>query len=174
MVKNIYNNVDFNLNFLFNSELNNLKNYFLYFFIALNLRLKMPLLNTILRKNLKKKIIKIYSLGFLSKDISLNVINLGNNLNQLINILENKNKYIYSCFYNSFFLSSFINYKNYLNIVFIVGENFFYIKNAFKLLHNFYNKFNINYSDIYILFVNVIDLNYQELNLKKKKSFKNK
>ena len=174
LIKNIYNNIDFNLYFFFNSELNNLKNYFLYFFIVLNLRLKMPLLNSILRKSLKKKFIKIYSLGFLSKDISLNVINLGNNLNTVINILENKNNFIYINYFNSFFLSSFINLKNYLNVAFIVGENFFFIKNAYKLLNNLYINFNLKLTDLYILFTNVIDLNYQELNLKSNKKFKNK
>jgi len=174
LVKNIYNNIDLNLNFFFNSELNNLKSYFFYFFIALNLRLKMPLLNTILRKNLKKKTIRIFTIGFLSKDISINVSNLGNNLIQLFNILENKSSYNYFYYYNSFFLSSFFNLKNYLNNAIIIGENFFFIKNAFKLLSNLYYLLNFKYNDIYILFTNVIDLNSQELNLKKNKSYSNK
>lgn len=175
LLKNIYNNFDFNLNFFFNSELNNLKNYFLYFFLVLNLRLKMPLLNTILRKNLKKKTIKIFTIGFLSKDISLNVFNLGNNLLQLINILENKSSLNYSHYYISFFFSSFITYnslfKNYIDIALLVGENFFFFKNSFKLLLNCFQLLNIKYKDIYILFTNVIDLNYQELHLKNNKNY---
>jgi len=134
----------------------------------------MPLLNTILRKNLKKKTIRIFTIGFLSKDISINVSNLGNNLIQLFNILENKSSYNYFYYYNSFFLSSFFNLKNYLNNAIIIGENFFFIKNAFKLLSNLYYLLNFKYNDIYILFTNVIDLNSQELNLKKNKSYSNK
>jgi len=129
----------------------------------------MPLLNTILRKNLKKKTIRIFTIGFLSKDISINVSNLGNNLIQLFNILENKSSYNYFYYYNSFFLSSFFNLKNYLNNAIIIGENFFFIKNAFKLLSNLYYLLNFKYNDIYILFTNVIDLNSQEINIKKKK-----
>ena len=66
LIRYFSNSIDFNLNFLFNSDFNNFKNYFLYFFIAANLRLKMPVLNSILRKNLKKTIIKIFTIGFLS------------------------------------------------------------------------------------------------------------
>jgi len=134
----------------------------------------MPLLNTILRKNLKKKTIIIFIICFLSKDISINVSNLSNNLIQLFNILENKSSYNYFYYYNSFFLSSFFNLKNYLNNAIIIGENFFFIKNAFKLLSNLYYLLNFKYNDIYILFTNVIDLNSQELNLKKNKSYSNK
>lgn len=173
LLKNIYNNNDFNLNFFFNSELINLKNYFVYFFIALNLRLKMPVLNTILRKNLKKKIIKVFTLGFLSKDISLNVTNLGNNLFNLFTVLENKNIFNFFYFYNSFFLSSFFFFNNYNNIALIIGENFFFIKNVFKLLTFFSNLFHLSSNDIYILFTNVIDLNSQELNIKRNKKYNN-
>ena len=138
LIKNIYNNIDFNFFFLFNSSINNLVNYSLYLFITLNLRLKMPLLNTILRKKLKKKTIKIYSVGFISKDISLNVINLGNNLFQFINLLENKNKFIFFYYFTSFFLSSFFYIKNNKNIAVSIGENFFFFKNAYKLILNFF------------------------------------
>jgi len=170
LIKNIYNNIDFNFFFLFNSSINNLVNYSLYLFITLNLRLKMPLLNTILRKKLKKKTIKIYSVGFISKDISLNVINLGNNLFQFINLLENKNKFIFFYYFTSFFLSSFFYIKNNKNIAVSIGENFFFFKNAYKLILNFFFFLKLDYKDLYILFTNVIDLNFQELVLQNKKN----
>ena len=173
LIRYFSNSIDFNLNFLFNSDFNNFKNYFLYFFIAANLRLKMPVLNSILRKNLKKTIIKIFTIGFLSKDISLNVINLGNKLSYVLVILENKNMYNYLYFYNTFFLSSFLTINNYKKSVVLIGENFFMIKDNFKLLNQFFNLFSIKYEDIYILFTNIIDLHYQELNLKVNKNYKN-
>jgi NADH-quinone oxidoreductase subunit G len=174
LIKTIYNNVDFNFFYLFNSELSNLKNYNLYFFLILNLRLKMPLLNTILRKKLKKKYILIYSLGLISKNISINIKNLGNNYLKFINILEKKNMFVYSLYFTSFFLSSFFSIKNYNKWALIVGEQNFFLKKTNKLLINFCSFFSLNYKNLYILFTNVIDLNSQEIFIKKNKILNNK
>ena len=163
LLQPIYNNSDLTCLFFFNSNLKNLRNYKIFFFLALNLRLRMPVLNARLRQLLKKRKIKIFSLGFSSYDISLSIKNLGNNLVSFFNILENKSVFSLSLFYNSFFLSSFIKLSNYVNKALIVGDNFFFLKNCYKLLLNFCHFFSFFYKDLYILFVNVIDLNFQEL-----------
>jgi hypothetical protein len=133
----------------------------------------MPLLNTLLRQLLKKKAIKIFSLGTMSTLITYNIEILGNTLLKFLHVLENKSQFSYYIIYKSFFLSTFLDIKifNYINKAIIVGEDFFFIKNAYKLLWNFINYYNINYKHIYILFTTTITLHYQELGLKVNKKF---
>ena len=126
LLKKFYNNSDFNFNYFFNVESLNLVNYYYYFFLVLNLRLKMPLLNTRIRTNLKRKKVKMFSIGFVSFDISFNMINLGNNFKNIFNILENKSKFNLNFFYISSFISQFFNISNSKDLALLVGENFFF------------------------------------------------
>lgn len=170
LTKFIFNNNDFNFFYFFNTNLNNLQNYLIYLFIVLNLRLKMPLLNTKLRQQLKKKKIKIFSIGFISFDISFDMLNLGNSFLKFFLILKNKSKFNLYTSYFSFFISSFfynyLFYNYYKKIVLFIGENLFFFKNAYKLLLNFCFNFKIKFNNIFVLFTNVIELHYQELYLK--------
>lgn len=165
--KQIYNNFDFNFFYFFNTDLLNLNSYYYYFFLALNLRLKMPLLNSKLRLKLKKSFIKVFSVGFVSSDFSFSMLNLGNTFLNFFKVIENKSKFSLSYFYTSYFLSVFFNIVNTKNMVFLVGENFFYVKNAYKFLLSFCSNFSISNKNLFFLFTNTIDLNYQELNLGK-------
>ena len=166
--KNIYNNMDFNFFYFFNTNLLNFNNYFYYFFLSLNLRLKMPLLNSKLRLKLKKKYIKVFSIGFVSFDFSYSMLNLGNTFLKFFESMEYRNKFSFFFFYTSYFLSMFFNIVNTKNLAFLVGENFFYIKNGYKFLYNFCSKYYIKKSDIFCLFSNLIDLHFQEFNLNKR------
>jgi len=171
LIKKFYNNSDFNFNYFFNVDSLNLINYYYYFFLILNLRLKMPLLNTRLRSNLKKKDLKMFSVGFVSFDISFNMVNLGNNFETILNLLENKSKFNLSYFYNSFFINKFFNILNSKNLALLVGEDFFLFKKAYKILNRFCLHFLITNSDIFCLFTNTLDLNLQHLNLNNSKNF---
>lgn len=183
--KNLYNNCDWNFFFFFNTSLQNLKDYSKIFFLLINLRLQMPLLNTNLRLKLKKKKnVKIFSLGFVSYDISYDIVNIGNNFLTFFSILENKSKlnfffffkdYLFSSFNVKFFKKDLQNERDTIltkDHAFLIGDNFFFFKNTFKLILDFCSKFFLWIKDLFVLFTNTIDLNYQNLNLKTRKKKK--
>lgn len=171
VIKNYYVNNDFNFFYFFNSKLLTLNDYFYYFFISINLRLKMPLLNSKLRLLLKRKEVKLFSIGFVSFDISFFMLNLGNNLKNLLKVLENKSSLNKNIVYSSFFVNQFFSFVNkFKNLALIIGDNFFLFKNTYKLLQNFISFFYINVSNVYCLFTDTIALHYNELNLKSKKN----
>jgi hypothetical protein len=141
--------------------------------MLLNLRLKMPLLNTKLRQQLKKKKIKIFSIGFVSFDISFDMLNLGNSFLNFFLLLKNKSKFNLYSSYFSFFISSFffINYNK--KAALFIGENLFFFKNAYKFLLTFCLNLKIKFKNVFVLFTNIIDLHYQELYLKSNKIYNN-
>jgi hypothetical protein len=130
----------------------------------------MPLLNVQLKQQFKLNNIKIFSLGFSSFDFSSNTINLGNNLQKFFSIMENKSSLVLNLYFSSYFLSSFFNLVNSKKKALLVGENFFFIKNIFKVLINFCFFFNYLYNDLFVLFKKTIDLIQQHLVLKTSKN----
>jgi NADH-quinone oxidoreductase subunit G len=174
--KKFYNNFDKHFYFFFNSEFSNLKSFNNFFFLGINLRIVMPLLNSLLRQLIKKKFVKIFTIGNIISDISFNIINLGNNFLSFIFLLEQKSKFNLYYFYSSFFLSNFKKFiKGFIKYkAILIGENFFFFKQAYKIISKFISTFNYKLNMIYVLFVYISKLHYQELNLKNNTFLNNK
>jgi len=84
---------DFRFSYLLNTTVVSLEQASIVLLIGTNLRVEMPLLNSRLRKNylLTNKQLPVYSLGLAIDHLTYPVINLGNSILSLKNLLEGKN-----------------------------------------------------------------------------------
>ncbi|MGV3278170.1 NADH-quinone oxidoreductase subunit NuoG [Rickettsiales bacterium LUAb2] len=130
------NNITFNPNnsssYLFNSSLNGIEQADCILIVGSNPKIEAPLLNARIRK---RSLNGNLTVGVIGKDINLNYehINLGSNVNLLLDILNEKNDF-----------SKIL--KNAKNPMIIVGEGAFINQDSNKLLsllNEICNKFNV-------------------------------
>jgi len=147
--KNLCN--DFRSNYVLNNNLDFIFSSEFIFFLGIDLRLDMPLLNTRVRKLSILRKTKLFSFGLSNIDVSLNVLNVGNSIYNLLNFLKGNNKFLWS---------NILNEKFSLNM-FKLKKNFYFLVNKLfdKKFLSFLNTKNLGYFD---LFIN----NFKELSIK--------
>jgi len=106
---------DFRFSYLLNTTVVSLEQASIVLLVGTNLRVEMPLLNSRLRKNylLTNKQLPVYSLGLAIDHLTYPVINLGNSISSLKNLLEGKNFFLRELFFTDFNTTAFLNFKRF-------------------------------------------------------------
>lgn len=141
-----------------------------YLFIGLNLRLESPILNIKLRKNMLKDSVIYCTLGSIFND-NLNAVNLGNSSSVLLKFFQGKLKFC------KFFIKKIKEDILVSDIMYFIGNNILnridcgnildLIVKYSKYLKNVLIKKYILGLDLNIIYLNLTNILYEELNLYK-------
>lgn len=175
--ENISINSDLRFSYLLNYSIININKISSIILIGSNPRLEAPLFNTYLRKSyLNNNNIKIYSIFGSTDFLSYFVINIGNSLKNLINIINGCYLVLKYFLFDNYYNTYLFNTLNLITIQFILGSSV-YLRNDSSAIYNTLLYFTYEYNlinNINFLQRNLGRINFQEFSLNKSLNIKNR